>query len=456
LFSTARWRLTIAFTVALVLILGAAGLAVYLITSSLIYDQVDAELAAKAGNDSFLLDEEHRGPGPREEEEDEGEEGDDEESGNPPLVQQFEQGGYFFAVTDGNGEIVEKSGNCDAEALVSTDVLSAAAEDGSATAETVSSSGDQQQVYVLSGETEDGTQLFLQIGRSIESELETLSRLRAILIAVVAFSAVPALAGGYVLSGRALRPIKAAMDSQQAFLADASHELRTPVAVVRTNAEILERHAGAGTLGGSPNDETAVQDILAESERLGRMVGQMLTLAQSDAGRGILMESDLSLDTLADDVVRSMRSLAQAGGLTLDLAADRDLWVHGDGERLREVLVTLIDNAIKYTPAGGRIEVAVRRHGKKARLTVSDTGSGIPPESLPHLFDRFYRVDKARSRDAGGTGLGLAIAKQIVEAHDGDISATSSPGEGTTMTVELRLLPHAPAPGPSHVPEPHG
>jgi signal transduction histidine kinase len=446
-FSSARWRLTVAFTAALVLILGAAAVAVYLVTSSLIYDQVDAELAAKARSDAFLLDDRHEGRDPEEEPE-------HEEPNEGPPAPAFEQGGYFFAVTDQNGDIVEKSGNSDAIALAPAEVLLAAAGEGSATAQTVSSEGDQQRIYVFPGESEHGEQLFLQVGRSIESELETLSRLRTILVAVVAFSAIPALAGGYVLSGRALRPIKAAMDSQQAFLADASHELRTPVAVVRTNAELLERHAGSGTLGASPTDAVAVQDILGESERLGRMVGQMLTLAQSDAGRAIIVESEVALDSIADDVVRSMRTLAQAGGLTLELAADPGTWVHGDGERLREVLVTLVDNAIKYTPRGGRVDVTVGRAGRKARITVSDTGAGIGPESLPHLFDRFYRVDKARSRDDGGTGLGLAIAKEITEAHGGTISADSGLGKGTTVTVELRLLPHQPAPSRSHLPEP--
>jgi signal transduction histidine kinase len=165
----------------------------------------------------------------------------------------------------------------------------------------------------------------------------------------------------------------------------------------------------------------------------------MLTLAQADSGRTVLAESDLALEALAEDVVRPMRSLAEAKNVALNLSTDSGVWVRGDAERLREVLVTLVDNAIKYTLSGGRVDVNVRRSGRKAVITVADTGVGIPAESLPHLFDRFYRVDKARSRDDGGTGLGLAIANQVTEAHGGTISATSAVGVGTTMTVELRL-----------------
>ncbi len=442
MFSAARWRLTTAFTAALVIILIASGAAVYLTTRSLIYDQVDAELAAKAQSDLFLVDHEPRdaddGPG----------------GGGGPSEQEFEQDGYFFAVVDGNGTVIDKSGNCELDELAPTTTVQQASYHGDATTETQSPDGDTQRLYVMAATTREGQQVFLQMGRSIEPELETLSRLRNILMAVVAFSVVPALVGGYVLSGRALRPIKVAMDGQRAFIADASHELRTPVAVVRTNAEILDRHIEAGKLGQAETDTLAVQDILSETDRLGKMVGQMLTLAQADAGQTVLAESDLSLGELAEEVGRSMRALAQAKGIAFDVEASVNVWVHGDRERLREVIVTLVDNAIKYTPGGGRITLSVARSHRKATIIVADTGAGIPPGSLPHLFERFYRVDAARSRDEGGTGLGLSIAWHIVHAHGGTIQAESEVGKGTTMVVELRSLSHEPAAQPKHLPEP--
>jgi signal transduction histidine kinase len=257
---------------------------------------------------------------------------------------------------------------------------------------------------------------------------------------VIVISAVPASGGGYLLAGRALRPIKAAMDGQRAFIADASHELRTPVAVVRTNAELLERHMESGRIWQAEGDSTAVRDILSETERLGKMVGQMLTLAQSDAGQSILSQTDLILGELVEDAARSLRPLAAAKGVLMTVNAPPDVRVHGDGERLREVVVTVLDNAIKYTGAGGSVSISVKREHRKALVTVTDSGVGIPAEALRHVFEHFYRVDKARSRDEGGTGLGLAIARQVVEAHGGHISIESEPGRGTTVIVELRAL----------------
>jgi signal transduction histidine kinase len=154
------------------------------------------------------------------------------------------------------------------------------------------------------------------------------------------------------------------------------------------------------------------------------------------------VRTDVDLDEVSLEVVRSLRAIADARGVALSVENGEAVWVHGDRDRLREVIVTVLDNAVKYTPSGGRVEVRVARRHRRAVITVSDTGAGIPAESLPHIFERFYRVDKARSRDEGGTGLGLAIARHIVHAHGGDIRIESAPGKGTTVTIELRLLHH--------------
>jgi signal transduction histidine kinase len=299
---------------------------------------------------------------------------------------------------------------------------------------------------VLPAEVEGGEQVFLQIGRSIEAELDTLQELRTILMAVVALSMVPAMVGGYMLSGRVLRPIKTAVDSQRTFIADASHELKTPIAVVRTNAELLERHI-ASPKGITEADRESVEDILSETERLGRMVDQMLTLAQADAGRVTMeLDEDVELGEIVDEVGRSMRALAEQRGVELRTERNPRVEVRGDRARLRELLVILLDNAIKYTDRGGRIELTLRRKGRHGEILVTDTGHGIPADALAHIFDRFYRVDKARSRDEGGTGLGLAIAKHIVDAHGGTIGITSTPGRGTRVTVELRARGRQEAP----------
>lgn len=442
MFSAARWRLTAVFAAILAVILLVAGVVVYFSTSSLMYSRVDAELADKAASQMFLLDDKHgggdnSGPGGG------GDDGDDGEE-----LPKFDPGGYFYAIVDSDGNLTGSSNGFDSASLVSQETLDEAMSSGHAI-EDVTSAGETQRVYVVASRDDAG--LLLEIGRSIEPEQNDLQQLRNILLIVTAVSFLPITFGGYLISGRVLRPIKRSVDAQRAFIADASHELRTPVAVVRTNAELLERRLASGKIGQSDGDTTAVSDILAETERLGKMVSQMLTLAQADAGQSLIKRADVDLDEVSAEVVRSLRAIADAKGVALSLEDGQAAWVNGDRDRLREVIVTVVDNAVKYTPSGGRVSVRIGQHNRKATITVADTGAGIPEESLAHIFERFYRVDQARSRDEGGTGLGLAIARHIVEAHGGEIRIESKLGEGTTVTIELRLMHHERQPGASEL-----
>ena len=274
----------------------------------------------------------------------------------------------------------------------------------------------------------------MEVGRSTQPEREALRQLVLVLAGGGGAGLLLASVGGYLLAGLTLRPIRTAIDSQRAFIADASHELRTPLSVVRAGAELLKRHASQPV---AANSET-VDDIIAESDRLGRLVGQMLTLTKVDAGQATLSMSEVALDEVVEEVGRSMRLLAAERGISLETDVSGPVRVKGDADRLRDLMVILTDNAIKYTNAGGGARLELHRSsGGKAVVRVSDTGRGIPPEALPHIFDRFYRVDKARSREEGGTGLGLAIARWIAEAHGGSVRVESTVGAGTTMTVEL-------------------
>jgi heavy metal sensor kinase len=218
------------------------------------------------------------------------------------------------------------------------------------------------------------------------------------------------------------------------FTADASHEMRTPLTIIRTAAEIaLDKNLGPAEhrdlLGG----------ILEECERLTRLIEQLLALAREDAGPGATAIQALDLSSLVRHVVEDMRPLAEARGLALVVAVDSALRICGNELRLRQVCYNLLDNAIKYTPAGGTIAIRVERKDQAAIITIQDTGIGIPQEHLPFVFDRFYRVDKARSRSEGGTGLGLSIAQSILAAHSGRIELASTPGQGSTCTVALPL-----------------
>ena len=221
------------------------------------------------------------------------------------------------------------------------------------------------------------------------------------------------------------------------FTADASHELRTPLAVIRAETELA--------IGQALRPEELQQtlgSILEECDRLGRLTEQLLALARHDASPAEKHREPVSLPELLHGLVETVRPLVEAKGMALRFdsgpAADGAV-VAGDTDQLRQVFLNLLDNAIKYTPAGGTIRVEVQPMAHDVQVRVWDTGEGIPAEHLPHVFERFYRVDKARSREMGGAGLGLSIAKSIVEAHGGRIIMESTPEKGTTCIVILPL-----------------
>lgn len=227
-----------------------------------------------------------------------------------------------------------------------------------------------------------------------------------------------------------LASLETAYAAQHRFVADASHELRAPLAVVKANLEILSRHTGLA----ADERERALWEASAEAERLTRLVTDLLALARADAGQQI-RRAPVELDRLLMNVLGEARHLAQ--GQRLSVGALEPVMLEGDADHLKQLLLILLDNAIKFTGRSGRIVVGLVRAGADARLTVRDTGAGIPPDSLPHVFERFYRASLARSNDPGGTGLGLPIARWIVEQHGGSITIESKLGHGTTVVVTL-------------------
>lgn len=228
-----------------------------------------------------------------------------------------------------------------------------------------------------------------------------------------------------------LASLEQAYATQQRFVADASHELRAPLTLIQANLELARRP------GIKPADQaTAIGEAHMEASRLARLVGDLLALARADAGMPIRRER-VELDRLVMDVLGETRRLAGAHRLAVDQLEPSI--VSGDPNGLRQLLVILLDNALKYTPAEGRIALRLAREGETAVIVVSDTGVGISSEHLPHVFERFYRADPGRSRDPGGTGLGLSIARWIVAQHGGSIELISRPGEGTEAEVRLPI-----------------
>jgi heavy metal sensor kinase len=220
------------------------------------------------------------------------------------------------------------------------------------------------------------------------------------------------------------------------FTADASHELRTPLTAIRTETEVALSKPMS-----SAECQQLLGSVLEECERLTLLTDQLLALSREDAGTGKQVREVVDLAAVVHRTVETMRPLAEAKGIQLSVGARSVPYVRGDEGRLRQVFYNLLDNAIKYTPEGGIIEVTLDQSDAVAKVTLHDTGIGIPPEHLPHVFERFYRVDKARSRAEGGTGLGLSIAQSIAAAHGGRIELASTPGQGTTCTVSLPVEP---------------
>ncbi|MBL8881070.1 MAG: heavy metal sensor histidine kinase [Phycisphaerales bacterium] len=322
----------------------------------------------------------------------------------------------------------------------------------------------------------DGVMRIVQATYLLDQVNASLNRFLQICGAALAAAAALAVVGGRILAARSLQPVakmvsaarkisvenlRQRLDRTEAgdeldvlaatfnemferlerqvsqlrqFTADAAHELRTPLAALRGNAEVVL--SGKRSL-----DElhTVIAESIEEYDRLSRIADDLLLLARADAGQEFVRRSKMRLDVALGDVVDLFAPLADERGISLRCATDEEVWVEGDDGRLRQMVGNLLDNAIKHTPTGGRVDVHLAAPNGTVELTVRDTGAGIPPEHLPHVFDRFYRADRARTRE-GGAGLGLAISRTIAEAHCGTIKLTSTVGEGTSVCVKLHAV----------------
>ena len=234
-----------------------------------------------------------------------------------------------------------------------------------------------------------------------------------------------------------LARLESSFKQQQRFIADASHELRTPLAVLRGETEVvLDR---TRTVGEYQQSLSLIQD---EAERLSRIVEDLFILAgQPSDASAVLVKEPVLLTRAMKDCARAAQVLAASKGVRLKMEDESEpIVLNGDEELIRRMILNLLDNAVKYTPRGGEISLALTRQDGQVEVIVRDTGIGIPEVDQQRVFDRFYRVDKARSRALGGAGLGLSIARCIAEAHGGQIRIASAPGRGSTFTVELPLV----------------
>lgn len=463
-----RVRLTLWYTALLTVTLLLFSSFLYISLSQALYRSVDTQLRTTSEDISSTLD---LGTG---------------------QVQLTEQSGGFAVVYSPDMRVIDASGVMPTASLAAA--AAAAGADGAHRPDLRSielPGGGHWRV--LSVAVTDGGRLLgvLQTGRSLEPIESALSKLLALMAVAIPLAILLAIGGGLFLAGRSLAPIQQitraarrigaddlssrlnmqgtdeiadlaatfdemiarledAFRRQRQFTADASHELRTPLTLMRTRAELALTR---------PRTRAEYQETLeamrVDVERATRLVSDLLTLARADAGSEGLSLEPVALGTLSREVTELFAVVAAGRNVQLTWEGDDPgPTVMGDQTRLTQLLMNLVDNAVKYA-AGASVRVLVGQEREHAYIRVADSGPGIPEEHRPHLFDRFYRVDRARSRTEGGFGLGLAISYWIARAHGGDITVDSVPGKGATFTVVLPLDGEARASGRNMAARPH-
>ena len=385
----------------------------------------------------------------------------------------------FVSVVDKNGEvsdqIIDREGR---QVPVLRPSLDRAASEGGPQYDEVSiAPGESARVITWPARDEEGEMFFVVVGQSLK-ELHQAQRQLLVLLAISnPIALLLASVGGLWIANKALRPVdrltraaehigrgnlserveetgakdeigrlaatfnemisklEQAFQHERRFTADASHELKTPLAILRGDIEVALRRDRA------PEEYRRVlASSLEEIARLTKLTDDLLTLARSDAGEVMLEMGPVRIDRLAREVCDYLAPLSDTAGVSLDYQVpDSPILIEGDASRIKQLIVNLLDNAIKYTPAGGEVRLDLKAEGETALLAVSDTGRGIPSEAMPRVFERFYRQSDPRDLRAGGFGLGLAISKWIVDSHQGTIEVSSKPGIGSQFIVRLPL-----------------
>jgi len=452
-----RLRLTLWYVLLLALILAGFSAGIYLTLRHNLYANLDDSLATRANDLLPLVSYEDAGPTLSQ-----------NVSANSPDL-----GEQFVRVYDSSGRLTfDSSGEAGTVPLDAEGVRRALA--GGTTTQGITGAGEPFRVRIVPIEQNGRVAGALEVGRAADDLSDTLRSL--LLILGIAYPVTLAVAGvgGLFLAGRALSPVdkltrlarrisaedlsqrlnlhlpddelgrlartfdemitrlEDAFQRQRQFTADSSHELRTPLTAIKGQVEVALTR---------PREPAAYRDVLQavneEVDRLIRLVGSLLTLARADAGQIPITSEAVNLPDVVTAAVEQVRPAAAQRNVDLEVAPGPPVMLQGDEDLLLQLLLNLLDNAIKYTPSGGRVTAGWGTTSAQVELWVRDTGAGLAPEHVPHIFDRFYRVDKARSRAEGGAGLGLSICRWIAEAHGGAMSVESAPGQGSTFTLRL-------------------
>ncbi|HET7479931.1 MAG TPA: HAMP domain-containing sensor histidine kinase [Rubrobacteraceae bacterium] len=273
----------------------------------------------------------------------------------------------------------------------------------------------------------------VQAAQSRRAVDETVEDLLLALVPVGVASLLLAGVGGLFMSRRAMQPVKDSFQRQRTFIADASHELKTPLALVKVGAEVMRRNPA------DPENREVIEDQLSEIDRMNALLSDLLVLARLDAGRLDVEDKPFDLSVIAAETAGRFLTRAANESVRMEVEVPDRLPARGDSDRTAQILTALLDNAMRYTPEGGTITVSGRRLGDGVEASVSDTGPGVPAEHLDRIFDRFYRAEEARTRAGGGTGLGLSIARDLARAQRGDLSAQNVAEGGTGAIFRLKL-----------------
>jgi len=387
--------------------------------------------------------------------------------------------GQFIQVLDPSGNVGSRSSNLETRRLPVSPQAYQSAAHGHPMYETIADQPAPMRVLTYPVVVRGRVRNIVQVATSLATANEALRHVAWVLAAGIPTLLAVAMAGGWFLAGRALAPLDSMVEAihrldaehldarlpntggtlevreltdnfnsllgrledafrrVKEFAADASHELRTPLTVLRGEAEVALR---------KPRPPEEYQRVLASSleeiQRMRRIVEDLLLLTQGELGEVPVQRTVLSLDQLLEEVSGQTEMLAEAAQVSFTGAGGPPVTVCADPLRLRQLFWNLLGNAVKYTPAGGQVFLSHSAiDGREVRITVKDTGIGIPAEHLPHIFERFYRVDKHRSRAQGGSGLGLPICQWIVHTHGGRIEVRSTPGQGSSFLVYLPLHP---------------
>ena len=275
----------------------------------------------------------------------------------------------------------------------------------------------------------------IYVGKDVTAMYSGLQKSTYLLIFLGIIAIFVATILGYIMSGKAIIPLKEAYEKQKQFAADASHELRTPLAVVMASTDLLLMDESIT----NPFLKQVIEDVKSEVKKMSKLVSDLLMVARSDNNALKVTMKKFDLGEMLNQNVRMMTPLAEKKNITLTGENINKVEIIADEQKIKQLILILVDNAIKYTPEGGNVVLSMDAiESDKVIFSVQDSGIGIAPEDQDKIFERFYRVDKARSREIGGNGLGLSIATEIVRLHEGKISVESELNQGTKFIVELK------------------